>query len=164
MIVKSHEWTNEKVAGQLEEFPYFTVKCNLAEVLDQRGLQMAELAELTGLRKATLSELANLKRSTISLPHLIVVAKALRITDINELIEFTMPPETRETFEEDQKYIEKNGLLQSQDEILSWIRYEKRLIKNFKKIVRKWEKEQKKKAEEEAKAKENEAKEKPTSD
>jgi transcriptional regulator with XRE-family HTH domain len=159
MIVKSHEWTNEKVAGQLEEFPYFTVKCNIAKILDERGLQMQELAELTGLRTATISEIANLKRSTLSLPHIIVIAKALRITDISELIEFTMPPGTKETFEQDQKYIEKNGLLESQDEILSWQRKEKKLIKEFKKRVKKFEKEKKKREEEEKKAKE-----KPTSD
>jgi transcriptional regulator with XRE-family HTH domain len=136
MIVKTHEWTNKKVTGQLEEFPYFTVKCKLHEVLKERGLKMEELAELTGLRVATISELANMKRSTVSIPHIMVIAKALRIIYIDELIEFVMPEDTREQFLEDQEVIAKNGLLPEQDVILEWKRYENKLIKEFRKIVR----------------------------
>jgi transcriptional regulator with XRE-family HTH domain len=176
MIVKTHEWTNEKVAGQLEEFPYFTIKCNIHEILKERGLKLEELAELTGIRIGGLSELANMKRSTISVPHLLVIAKVLRITDINELIDFSMPQGTAEQFEKDQEYIKYNGLLPEQDEILSWKRYENNLIKEFKKTVRKIksdklkaEKKAKKEAEKEAKRKAKEAekakqKEEPTTD
>jgi len=136
MIVKAHEWTNKKVAGQLEEFPYFTIKCNIAEVLAERGLSMQELADITGIRVASISELANVKRSTISVPQLLVIAKALRITDLSELFEFTMPEATREQFEADQKIIEANGLLPEQDELLEWKRYENRIIKEFKKTIK----------------------------
>jgi transcriptional regulator with XRE-family HTH domain len=158
MIVKTHEWTNKKVTGQLEEFPYFTVKCKLHEILKERGLKMEELAELTGLRVATISEIANMKRSTLSVPHIIVIAKALRIIYIDELIEFIMPEDTHEQFLNDQEIIAKNGLLPEQDEILEWKRYENNLIKEFRKIVR-TQKREKLKAEKKAKAQ----KEKPTS-
>jgi len=158
MIVKTHEWTNKKVTGQLEEFPYFTVKCKLHDVLKERGLKMEELAELTGLRVATISEIANMKRSTLSVPHIIVIAKALRIIYIDELIEFIMPEDTHEQFLNDQEIIAKNGLLPEQDEILEWKRYENNLIKEFRKIVR-TQKREKLKAEKKAKAQ----KEKPTS-
>jgi transcriptional regulator with XRE-family HTH domain len=163
MIVKTHEWTNKKVTGQLEEFPYFTVKCKLHEVLKERGLSMEELHELTGLRIATISEIANMKRSTLSIPHIIVIAKALRITDMNVLIEFIMPEDTREQFEADQKIIENNGLLPEQDEVLEWKRYENRLIKEFKKTVRTIKREKIKAEKKAQKAKEKAEKEKPTS-
>lgn len=175
MIVKTHGWTNQKVADQLEEFPYFTIKCNIHDLLKERGLKLEELADITGIRIGGLSELANMKRSTISVPHLLVIAKALRITDINELIEFSMPQDTAEQFEKDQEYIKYNGLLPEQDELLSWKRYENNLIKEFKKTVRKIksdklkaEKKAKKEAEKEAKRKaKEEAKQKeesPTTD
>jgi len=137
MIVKTHEWTNKKVAGHLEEFPYFTIKSRIPELLKERGLKLEELADLTGIRIGGLSELANMKRSTISVPQLIVIAKVLRITDISELFEFIMPEDTAEQFEKDQAYIHDNGLLPEQDELLSWKRYENNLIKEFKKTVRK---------------------------
>jgi transcriptional regulator with XRE-family HTH domain len=122
---------------------------------------MEELAELTGLRVATISEIANMKRSTLSVPHIIVIAKALRIIYIDELIEFIMPEDTHEQFLNDQEIIAKNGLLPEQDEILEWKRYENNLIKEFRKIVR-TQKREKLKAEK--KAKEKAQKEKPTSD
>jgi len=162
MIVKTHEWTNKKVTGQLEEFPYFTVKCKLHEILKERGLKMEELAELTGLRVATISEIANMKRSTLSVPHIIVIAKALRIIYIDELIEFIMPEDTHEQFLNDQEIIAKNGLLPEQDEILEWKRYENNLIKEFRKIVRTQKREKLKAEKKVQQAKEKAEKEKPT--
>jgi len=175
MIIKAHEWTNCKVSEHLEEFPYFTIRCNLAEVLKQRGMKMEELSELTGIRIASISEMANMKRSTISVPHLLVIAKELRISDISELFEFIMPEDTREQFEHDQKIIYDNGLLPEQDEILSWKRYENNLIKQFKKTVRqvkrekinaekKVQKEAEKEAKRKAKEEAKQQKESPTTD
>lgn len=140
MIVKVNGKTNENVTDHLEEFPFFTLKCKLGELLKERGLKLGELSELTGIRIATLSELVNMKRSTISVPHLLVIAKVLRITDVSELFEFIMPLETELQFKKDQSYIEVNGLLPEQDEHLSWFRYENRLISQFKRKIKKQKK------------------------
>lgn len=103
-----------------------TIKSKLGGVLKNRGLNLEELSALTGIRVATLSEIKNMKRSTISVPHLIVIAKALRVDDISELFSVVMTDETREAFEKDKKVIEKRGLLPEQEEFLSIIRKDKK--------------------------------------
>ncbi|MDA1509631.1 helix-turn-helix transcriptional regulator [Bacillus cereus] len=122
----------------LERFPSFAVKCKLGEIMQDRGISTQELADLTGIRPATISELCNLKRTTVSIPHLTVIAMTLRIKDMNELLEFSMLPETEEIIEQDQQIIELHGsLLPEQDEYLSWLRYERKLIRKFWRIAKK---------------------------
>lgn len=119
MSVKVNAKTNEVVKEKLkEEFPSFTVRCNLGERLKERGLSLEDLSNLTGIRVATISELINMKRSTISTPHLLVIAKVLRISDITQLYEFTMSEEESKAFEHDQEVIEQYALLPEQEETL----------------------------------------------
>lgn len=124
--IKLNGKTNEKVQGQLSTFPDFALRCKLGQVLKQRGMKMQELSDLTGIRIATISEMVNMKRSTLNVPHLIVIAKALRITDVSELFEFIMPNNTRQQFEQDQQVIEGNGLLPEQDEYLTALRQQRK--------------------------------------
>jgi transcriptional regulator with XRE-family HTH domain len=121
MIVKVNEKTqkNEQIMSHLEKFPYFTLKCKLGEVLKERGMKMQELSDLSGIRIATISELINMKRSSFSVPHLLVIAQVLRITDISKLFEFIMPEDTEETFKKDQQIIEEQGMLPEQDKYLA---------------------------------------------
>lgn len=136
MITRYHENTTDFVKSNLERFPYFTVRCKLGEVIKDRGISMTELSHLTGIRVATISELVNMKRTTISVPHLVVIAITLRITDMNELLEFTMPPETEEIMKQDQQIIELYGsMLPEQDEYLLSIR--KRSKRSMKKKTEK---------------------------
>ena len=126
MIVKVNDKTNEQVKSNLERFPHFTIRCKLGEVLRERGLKLQELSDLTGIRIATISELINMKRSTISVPHLIVIAQALRIDDISKLFEFVMPEETQCIFDQDKEIIEREALLPEQEEYLSMLREQRK--------------------------------------
>lgn len=138
MTIKVHDKTNDMVMKNLERFPSFTVRCKLGEIMQDRGISTQELSDLTGIRPATISEICNLKRTTVSIPHLTVIAMTLRITDMNEILEFNMLPETEEILEQDQQIIELHGsLLPEQDEYLHWLRYERKLIKKFWRIVKK---------------------------
>jgi transcriptional regulator with XRE-family HTH domain len=121
MIVKVNEKTqkNEQIMSNLEKFPYFTLKCKLGEVLKERGMKMQELSDLSGIRIATISELVNMKRSSLSVPHLLVIAQVLRITDVSKLFEFIMPKDTEELFKKDQQTIEEQGMLPEQDRYLA---------------------------------------------
>lgn len=121
-IVNIHAKTNAEVTGHLSEFPYYTIKCKLGRVMKDRGIRLQELSDLTGIRIATLSELANMKRTAVNIPHLLVIAKALRLIDIGELFEFVMPQTTHDAFLEDRKEIERQGLLSKQYEILHGMR------------------------------------------
>lgn len=60
----------------------------LADVLNERGLTQKDCVEMTGLRAATISEIANNRRSSVNREHLGIIAKALNITDVSELLEF----------------------------------------------------------------------------
>jgi putative transcriptional regulator len=128
MIVKVNEKTqkNEQIMSNLEKFPYFTLKCKLGEVLKERGMKMQELSDLTGIRVATISELVNMKRSTINVPHILVIAQVLRITDVSKLFEFIMPEDTEETFRNDQQVIEEQGMLPEQDQVLAIMRQQRK--------------------------------------
>jgi transcriptional regulator with XRE-family HTH domain len=128
MIVKVNEKTqkNEQIMSNLEKFPYFTLKCKLGEVLKERGMKMQELSDLTGIRVATISELVNMKRSTINVPHILVIAQVLRITDISKLFEFIMPEDTEAVFKEDQQTINEQGMLPEQDQYLSIMRQQRK--------------------------------------
>ncbi|MDQ0976663.1 transcriptional regulator with XRE-family HTH domain [Neobacillus niacini] len=126
MIVKVHDKTNEQVVSNLEKFPYFTIRCKLGEVLKERGLKMQELSDLTGIRVATISEMVNMKRSTLNVPHIIVIAQALRIDDISKLFEFIMPDDTKEIFTQDQEIIAKEAILPEQEEYLTKMRQERK--------------------------------------
>lgn len=128
MTVKVHETANEVMQAKLNEFPYFTLRCKLPEVLEERGLTLNELSLLTGIRVASLSELCNLKRSAINVPHLLVIAKVLRITDITDLFEFIMPPDTAEQFKKDQEVIYEERLLPDQEVIVQESRRERAKI------------------------------------
>lgn len=60
----------------------------LAEVLSERELTQKDCVEMTGLRAATISEIVNNRRSSVNREHLGIIAKALNITDVRELLEF----------------------------------------------------------------------------
>lgn len=154
MLVKVNGKTSETITEHLSEFPFFALRCKLGKILKDRGLTMQELSDLSGIRVASISELVNMKRSTVSVPHIVVIAKVLRINDISELFEFIMPKDTAKQFEQDQRIIEVCGMLPEQDKVLSEIRYENNLIKAFNKKVRQIERAKKK--EEEKRKKEEE--------
>ncbi|WP_353856739.1 helix-turn-helix transcriptional regulator [Bacillus sp. Bos-x628] len=126
MIIKMHEWTNDKEKEELNKFPSFRLRCRLRQLLKERGIKLKELSAMTGIRLSALSELANTTRSTINIPHLTTVAMALRITDLNELFEFLMEDDVRKQFTEDQHEIKKNGILPDQEEFLASVRKERK--------------------------------------
>lgn len=138
MIIKVNDKTNERVTENLNFHPMFLLRCKLGEILKERGLSFQELSDLTGLRVATISEIVNMKRTTLNVPHLLVIAKTLRITDVANLFEFIMPKDTRTEFENDQALIELNGsVLPEQEEYLYWLRRENKLIKDFQSLIKK---------------------------
>lgn len=62
------------------------VRLRIDELLKNRGLTQQELSRLTGIRQAAISEMVRNKRQKISIHHLEKIAKALGITDVNELL------------------------------------------------------------------------------
>lgn len=59
----------------------------VSEILNERNITRSALAEMTGLRPNVISEICNNQRTTINREHIARIAKALEITDVNELIE-----------------------------------------------------------------------------
>lgn len=62
------------------------IEFKLKEILSDRGMTQRELIEETGLRPNAISEMVNNQRSTINREHAAIVANALKITDLNELL------------------------------------------------------------------------------
>lgn len=94
---------NDVVNETIEQFPSIKLKCNLAEVLEYRGMTLRELSLLTGIRYASLNELKNGKRVTLNLQHVMAVVVALRITDFGSLFEIDFGEE-----EEKQRFISES--------------------------------------------------------
>ncbi|WP_210469636.1 helix-turn-helix transcriptional regulator [Sporosarcina sp. 6E9] len=61
------------------------IRFKLKEALNEIGMSQKELAEKSGLRANAISEMVNNQRTTINREHAALVAKALDITDMNEL-------------------------------------------------------------------------------
>ncbi|MDQ0270702.1 helix-turn-helix domain-containing protein [Cytobacillus purgationiresistens] len=59
----------------------------VSEILEERNITRAALAEMTGLRPNVISEICNNQRTTINREHIARIAKALDVTDTNQLLE-----------------------------------------------------------------------------
>lgn len=86
-----------------KEFPDFTWKSKVGDKLREFDIRLEELAALTGMRTSAVADVVHQKRSSVNIAHILVIAKALRITDLNELFELTMNPETRELFDKERE-------------------------------------------------------------
>lgn len=64
------------------------VHIRLQEILEERKISQAEIARKTKLRKATISEMCNNQRSVINKDHLVLIAEALGITNIEDIMSF----------------------------------------------------------------------------
>lgn len=124
--LKINVTTNEQIQENLVKFPDYRIECNLATILEDRSFSMNDLSKVTGLRVGTISEIANMKRSTINIPHLIVIAQALRITDLTELYELKMSEETYDKFIQDKIEIELQGKLFEQVDYLKALKTQKK--------------------------------------
>lgn len=59
----------------------------LKQILEKKGVSQKDLAQQTGLREATISELVNDTRSAYNKKHLLTIMKALKIKDLDEILE-----------------------------------------------------------------------------
>lgn len=64
------------------------LKLRLKEVLETRGMTQKDLSDMTGLRPNTISEMVKNTRDTINRENVGIVAKALGISNVSELLYF----------------------------------------------------------------------------
>lgn len=64
---------------------FFRIK--LKQLLDSKGITQKELATMTKLREATISELVNDTRSAYNKKHLAKIMEALKIRELNDILE-----------------------------------------------------------------------------
>ncbi|WP_255293397.1 helix-turn-helix domain-containing protein [Priestia megaterium] len=62
-------------------------RIRIKEALEKRSMLQKDLVELTGMRPNAISSLARGNNERVSLDHLSKIASALKIEDMNELIE-----------------------------------------------------------------------------
>lgn len=75
----------------------------LADRMKERNLTVRKLAELSGLRLATISDLMLGKKNSINLHHLTLLMSALRIHDINEIVEIHIPDFLKGAMDQDKQ-------------------------------------------------------------
>lgn len=76
----------------------------LKDVLKRKGVSQKELAEMTGIRPAAISELANNMRSSINREHIEIIAEALNLQRLDELIRFDIESELWNMTNRDEQY------------------------------------------------------------
>lgn len=64
------------------------IRLKVRELLNKQNMTQSRLSEISGVPPATLSDIVNDKRSSVNKVHLVRIAEALRVKNINELIDF----------------------------------------------------------------------------
>ncbi len=91
--------TNEAVINTVLSEPSFELRFKLQELLDERGIGQAPFAKMTGIRRTDIVHYCNNKfRPTVNLSHLFTMMIALRITDINEILEVRVDGSVKEQY------------------------------------------------------------------
>lgn len=100
--------TNEQLK-QLVTGEEVSIRINLKELLEDRGINISKLAEITGIRNTTLGNyVKNSHTSAISLEHLLAICIALRITDLSQLIQLEVPTATKSRWTKEVKLWKQN--------------------------------------------------------
>ena len=75
----------------------------LSDRMNERNLTVRKLAALSGLRLATISDMMLGKKNSINLHHLTLLMSALRIHDINEIVEIHIPHSIKKNMDAENK-------------------------------------------------------------
>lgn len=76
-----------RVKRKLQQENNVIVVSHLDDILKEKGIDYQTLGWLTGLRGTTISEIARCKKSSINLSHIVMIMKALNITDITKIVD-----------------------------------------------------------------------------
>lgn len=100
-----HKSASNKLRKNLLNSP-FQLRYKLPELLKERQMSQKELAEVTGIRPQTItlymrSEPDENGKAGLNLGHIFAIMEALRITDITDLIEVTVPDEIHQSYRMD---------------------------------------------------------------
>lgn len=92
-----------------------SLRWKLAELLEERNMQKIELSRLTGIRASTITDYVESDKplATVNIGHLFAIMIALRITDISEILEVSMPKETVNRFRRERRAWIERGVAPS---------------------------------------------------
>jgi DNA-binding Xre family transcriptional regulator len=82
MIVGLMEKTENK-----EDSMDIQIRLNLKHILISKGITQKELSQMTGIREAAISAMCNNYGISINKEHISLIIKALKINDMNEIIQ-----------------------------------------------------------------------------
>lgn len=66
----------------------YVIKLKIKELLEERNITQKKLAQMSGIRESTISDIVRGTRTVINFEHLSKIAEALKIRDIDQLIDF----------------------------------------------------------------------------
>jgi len=99
--VSAHKLMNSCVIETANSVGDVKYVFKLDDALHARGMNQKQLAQMTGMRIGTVSYLVNGQGISINKIQLLAVMSALRITDLNDLLEIQFPPDVIEKYAED---------------------------------------------------------------
>ncbi|ADP32861.1 helix-turn-helix domain-containing protein [Bacillus atrophaeus] len=95
----SHSLMNDVVVGTARLLEDAEIVLKIDDLLKERGITQQDLALMTGMRIGTVSQIVNGKGISFNKVQLLAIMVALQVSDLSELIEFRLPPETKEKFD-----------------------------------------------------------------
>ncbi|MEC1647616.1 helix-turn-helix domain-containing protein [Bacillus halotolerans] len=99
----SHSLMNDVVVGTAKLLEDAEIVLKIDDLLKERGITQQDLALMTGMRIGTVSQIVNGKGISFNKVQLLAIMVALQVSDLSELIEFRLPPETKEKFDHNSK-------------------------------------------------------------
>lgn len=105
------KYSNDLILESIQAFPDVQLRINLDKLMNRYSLTLREIALLTGMRIATVSNIKNMKMTTLNIAQILLLVKALRITNLNELIELEMSDETKKQFKKERKEMDRRNNL-----------------------------------------------------
>ena len=98
MSATTHSSVNEKIEKICEtaDAQGVHISFKLEDRLKERGLTRRDCAKMSGLRLATISDLCTGKKQSINIHHIFVLMVVLRISNMADLVEISIPENIKE--------------------------------------------------------------------
>ncbi|NRF01917.1 helix-turn-helix domain-containing protein [Bacillus subtilis] len=99
----SHSLMNDVVIGTAKILEDAEIVLKIDDLLKERGITQQDLAMMTGMRIGTVSQIVNGKGISFNKVQLLAIMVALQVTNLSDLIEFRLPQDIKEKYEQNSK-------------------------------------------------------------
>lgn len=94
---------NDVVIGTAKILEDAEIVLKIDDLLKERGITQQDLAMMTGMRIGTVSQIVNGKGISFNKVQLLAIMVALQVTNLSDLIEFRLPQDIKEKYEQNSR-------------------------------------------------------------